>query len=48
VGWNISLKVMLMPLAMAAMFFNTGIHIKYTESGKTGADPARRLVRRFM
>jgi hypothetical protein len=25
VGWNISMKVMLMPLAMAAMFFKTGI-----------------------
>ena len=26
VGWNISMNVMLMPLAMAAMFFKTGIH----------------------
>jgi len=27
VGWNISMKVMLIPLAMAAMFFRTGIVI---------------------
>jgi len=25
VGWNISIKVMLMPLAMAAIFFRTGM-----------------------
>jgi hypothetical protein len=25
VGWNISMKVMLMPLAIAAMFFSTGM-----------------------
>jgi hypothetical protein len=25
VGWNISMKVMLIPLAIAAMFFRTGM-----------------------
>jgi hypothetical protein len=32
VGWNISIKVMLMPLAMAAIFLRTGIPIQYTET----------------
>jgi hypothetical protein len=48
VGWNISMKVMLMPLAMAAMFFRTGIPVQYTEcevacGGVLTGDPLRLL-----
>jgi hypothetical protein len=32
VGRNISIKVMLMPLAMAAMFLSTGMTFQYTEN----------------
>ncbi|MFZ0993508.1 MAG: hypothetical protein WAN29_16505, partial [Candidatus Sulfotelmatobacter sp.] len=40
VGWNISIKVMLMPLAMAAMFFKTGIpFLVYRKAVVSGQGP---------
>jgi hypothetical protein len=32
VGWNISRNVILIPLAMAAMFFKIGMFFKYSET----------------